>query len=103
MYICACACVYIPSQLFLQTILFTTDDTILELISQNDESFCSMLNEGQQCVENYHVERPVTADNGVSKCYSFIGKCPWVNFNIFNLISFIPFSCIYAETLLLHT
>ena len=62
-----------------------------------------MLSEGQQCVENYHVERPVTADNGVSTHYSFIGQCPWVSFNFFNLISFIPFSCIYGETLLLHT
>jgi hypothetical protein len=50
----------------LQTILFTTDDTILELISQYDESFCSLLSQSQQDVENYHVERPVTADNGVS-------------------------------------
>ena len=31
-----------------------------------------MLSEGQQCVENYHVDRPVTADNGVSTHYNFI-------------------------------
>jgi hypothetical protein len=62
-----------------------------------------MLSEGQQRVENYHVERPVTADNGVSTHYTFIGECSWVSFNFFNLISFIPFSCIYGETLLFHT
>jgi len=42
-----------------------------------------MLSEGQQCIENYHVDRPVTADNGVSTHYSFIGKCPWASFNFF--------------------
>ena len=73
------------------------------MISQNDESFCSMFSEGQQGVENYHVERPDTADNGVSTRYSFIGKSPWVSLKFFILISFIPFSCIYGETLLLHT
>lgn len=65
----------------LQTILFTTDDTILELISQYDESFCSLLSEAQHDVEKYHVERPITADNGVSTQTGSIGKSSCVTFN----------------------
>jgi hypothetical protein len=65
----------------LQTILFTTDDTILELISQYDESFCSLFSETGQDDENCHVERPITAHNGVSTQCSFNGEGSWIIFN----------------------
>ncbi|KAJ9593006.1 hypothetical protein L9F63_015325, partial [Diploptera punctata] len=60
----ACGGILGGTEAFGDTILFTTDDTILEMISQYDESFSSLLTEAHRDMDNYHIERPITADNG---------------------------------------
>ena len=52
---------------FIQTILYTLDDDILENIAQNDTSF-SILLEANNTVNSISIEpqeRPLTADTGV--------------------------------------
>ncbi|KDR22187.1 protein KIAA0556-like isoform X2 [Zootermopsis nevadensis] len=70
----ACGGILGGMEAFGDTILFTTDDTILELISQYDESFCTLLSQAQQDVENYRVERPITADNGDERPFTCAGS-----------------------------
>ncbi|PNF42382.1 hypothetical protein B7P43_G02545, partial [Cryptotermes secundus] len=70
----ACGGILGGTEAFGDTILFTTDDTILELISQYDESFCSLLSETGQDFGNYHVERPITAHNGDERPFTCAGS-----------------------------
>lgn len=50
-----------------QTILFTTDEDILERVSQHDDSYNSVMNEGSsEPVFGKQLERPLTASIGVS-------------------------------------
>ncbi|KAJ4446219.1 hypothetical protein ANN_12913 [Periplaneta americana] len=72
----ACGGILGGTEAFGDTILFTTDDTILELISQYDESFCSLLSEVHQDIDNYHVERPITADNGDERPFTCARTLP---------------------------
>ncbi|XP_069695686.1 katanin-interacting protein-like [Periplaneta americana] len=72
----ACGGILGGTEAFGDTILFTTDDTILELISQYDESFYSLLSEVHQDIDNYHVERPITADNGDERPFTCARTLP---------------------------
>ncbi|XP_073974517.1 katanin-interacting protein-like isoform X3 [Rhodnius prolixus] len=49
---------------FGDTILFTTDDDILELVSQHDDAFHSVMNKVTESVKSIFPERPLTADVG---------------------------------------
>lgn len=52
---------------FFQTILFTTDEDILEKISRHDDSFDSLMNDvNNDTFMTKQPERPLTADVGVS-------------------------------------
>ena len=55
------ACLHVMHSLQLQTILFTTDEVILEAVSKNDEAFeGEMLSDTD---EDVPFQRPSTADN----------------------------------------
>lgn len=57
---------------FLQTILFTTDEEILESISRNDETFLSVEEKFGGSLER-EVERPITGATDISVSF-FLGK-----------------------------
>lgn len=57
---------------FLQTILFTTDEEILECISRNDETFLSVEEKFGGSLER-EVERPITGATDISVSF-FLGK-----------------------------
>ncbi|CAG2057777.1 unnamed protein product [Timema podura] len=68
----ACGGILGGTEAFGDTILFTTDDAILELISQFDDSFGSVKDELKFNPDN-QVDRPITAYNGDERPFTTAG------------------------------
>ncbi|XP_049938439.1 katanin-interacting protein-like isoform X1 [Schistocerca serialis cubense] len=58
------------TEAFGDTILFTTDDSILESVSHCDNSFTSIVTHSELDVNNHTIERPLTADTGEERPFT---------------------------------